>query len=226
LEFYKEKNQRLDIIWNLTSICPWNCSICCVDAKQVSYSKITNLITIRDSVSSFEVPRIGEENIFNASLKYLQSKKLELTYEEKIKTLDNIDYDNVQIDFSGGDALIVEENHKVLEYAAHKIGKENITITLTGNALNQVSPGKLKNLVKELNFTYDFPENDEHIRSAGYNFSNLSNAQKFAEIGMNLRAEVPLSTKHKNLNMLNRIYLDLKNIGVKKLLFNENIFVW
>ena len=44
------KSKKLDIIWNITSICPWDCAICCVDAKHVTVDKQSGTILIADSL--------------------------------------------------------------------------------------------------------------------------------------------------------------------------------
>jgi len=59
MQYYIRDNRRLDIIWNMTSICPWNCKICCVDAKQVSIHKETKTITIKDSISSYHIDLVS-----------------------------------------------------------------------------------------------------------------------------------------------------------------------
>ncbi|MCL2566526.1 MAG: hypothetical protein FWE18_00305 [Alphaproteobacteria bacterium] len=175
-------------------------------------------ISIKDSVNENNITYDSFASHYETALKYLQSKNMELTLEQKIQTIDNMDYDNIKIDFSGGDALIVNENYDVLKYASKKFGKENITLTLTGLALKRVEPKDLANYVGELNFTYDSSENDEEVRSIGYNSANLIQVTRFSNAGINIRAEMPLSHRHKDLNFVKSVYLDLHSKGVAKLL--------
>ncbi len=133
---------KLDIIWDITSICPWDCAICCVDARYVKKTNDAILISNAKEEQTITFSNDGK-SAFEQALVHLQQQKIELTFEEKIKVIDNIDFDNVKIDFSGGDALIVPENYEVLKYASKKFGKENITLTLTGLALARTEPNDL-----------------------------------------------------------------------------------
>ncbi len=62
------------------------------------------------------------------------------------------------------------------------------------------------------------PEEDENIRSIGYNNANLLQASKFAKVDIPLRAEMPLNPNHRNLDKLKTAFLNLHNKGIKKLL--------
>src|SRR5690348_16148246 len=84
--------ENIDIIWNLTLVCPWDCKVCCVDAAHVAIKN--DLIVIRSSGLSNEVTINRSlhpgENIYEVALKHRQQAGLELTLAEKLKVLENL----------------------------------------------------------------------------------------------------------------------------------------
>lgn len=68
----------------------------------------------------------------------------ELSYEEKIKIIDQLEYGKYRIDFSGGDLLIDPLNLDVIEYASEKLGSENVGISISGRFVDEEIIEKLK----------------------------------------------------------------------------------
>lgn len=62
---------------------------------------------------------------------HFKKKGLELSLNEKIAILNNIDIP-ISIDFSGSDPLVVQENTFIFDAASKKFGRKNISITTTG----------------------------------------------------------------------------------------------
>ncbi|MBD2043770.1 hypothetical protein [Microcoleus sp. FACHB-672] len=132
---------KLDIIWNISLVCPWNCQFCCTDAAYVRQTGTSIIIRefglgqqrnldIHDINYSEPALRklieIGiKPNVFDIALQDRQSRGLELTYEQKIKLINNILPLSAEIDFSGGDPLACYENFLVMQeakkYLAEKI---------------------------------------------------------------------------------------------------------
>lgn len=49
-----QSNRKIDIIYNITRVCPWDCAICCVDALHVK-KKNNSLIIRSESLSKEEI---------------------------------------------------------------------------------------------------------------------------------------------------------------------------
>lgn len=216
-----ERDQTvLDIIWNTTALCGWNCTVCCVAALQVKQRNGKVLI------SSPELDRYEEiqadpaqGNMFNQALKHRQRQGRELTMEQKLLLLNHIEGHRVRLDISGGDALSPQENYKLLEAAAERFGRESITLTATGAGLSHYNIARLVELIIELNFTFDGePDPTEPLRPVAYAAGNLRRAKKFAEAGVSTRAECPLSAQNLEPDKLTAIYQQLHDAGVDKLL--------
>ena len=66
------------------------------------------------------------------AIKLRQKRGEELTLEGKRRILDHLEGFSAKIDVSGGDALVSEENFQFLKDASRKLGKHNVTLTVTG----------------------------------------------------------------------------------------------
>ena len=75
-----QSNRKIDIIYNITRVCPWDCAICCVDALHVK-KKNNSLIIRSESLSKEEIyPRLSEEeNIYEKATNILINNKEELS---------------------------------------------------------------------------------------------------------------------------------------------------
>ncbi|WAM34209.1 hypothetical protein [Caldicellulosiruptor morganii] len=61
----------------------------------------------------------------------------ELTFEEKVKIVNDLYNSGINsIDFSGGNLLLINDNIKLLQYAASKFSKDCLSISIPGNNLN------------------------------------------------------------------------------------------
>jgi MoaA/NifB/PqqE/SkfB family radical SAM enzyme len=208
--------KKVDIIWNMTRVCMWDCSICCVDAVHVRSDK--NSIQIKDkSLSRLrEIPKQTGSS-FEQAQKYLQECGEELFLDEKFQVLENLKGFDTKIDFSGGDPLASSETFILMKKAKELFGQHNITLTSTGPGLKRADPEILCDLVGELNFTFDQPPtNLQIVRPDGYNASNLFQIQKLIKRGIKIRAETPLTIKNCHPDVLEEIYLQLHNTGVQK----------
>jgi len=131
---YPEKMIRSQIIWNLTRACPWSCPSCIVNAKKVSLDNLDK--TYKEMIET------GEE----------------LSLENKLKIVDNLDLPDIKVDLSGGDPLIFAENFEILRELSRKIGRNKVSITTTSKGLNFVNSKILIDIVEEIGFSYDFPK--------------------------------------------------------------------
>lgn len=211
---------KVDIIWNMTLVCPWDCGVCCVDAVHVT-RKNGRIIVKTSGLSNVEgMPDVrGKGTIFDQVLEARQEMGLELDLSGKRRVLEHLEGFKARVDFSGGDVLVVAENYQLLQEASERLGRDQITLTATGAGLARYKVQDIAPYIGELNFTYDSvsPEGNE-TRPAGYAIGNLRKATLFAKSGVRTRAECPLSSQNIDEKTLRQLYLDVHHAGVQKLL--------
>lgn len=215
-----ENVRKVDIIWNSTLVCPWDCENCCVDAIHV-LQKGGKILIRSESLTQIETIDFnqGHGSRYDQAASHRQKLGLELTFEQKIQVLDNLKGVQPRIDFSGGDPLSISETLRVMREAALRFGKKQITLTATGAGLVRCDPEEIVPLIGELNFTYDnISKGGDLIRPAGYANGNLLKAAQFAKAGVNTRAECPLSAQNADEKILRRLYRDLHEANIDKLL--------
>jgi MoaA/NifB/PqqE/SkfB family radical SAM enzyme len=212
---------KLDIIWNTTMVCGWNCAACCVAATHVKQKNGLVFISTPELDRYEEIPADpGAGNIFDQALQHRQARGLELTFEQKLQVLDNLAGHRVQVDLSGGDVLSPrKEGTRLLDAAVSKLGRHALTLTATGSGLAHADVKDVAKKIKELNFTFDgTPDPDNPLRPATYAATNLRKAKQFAAEGVITRAECPLSAQNLEPAALERIYLQLRDAGIDKFL--------
>lgn len=214
------RTEPLDIIWNLTAICPWDCAVCCVAA--VNVRQRDGRIIIRGP--GLSNPELVERDaalgsIFDQTLLHRQRRGLELTLPEKLRVIAHLDSVPVRLDISGGDPLSSAENYSVLEAAARALGPESVTLTATAAGLARYDLDSVAANIAELNFTYDgVPPSGDAYRPATFARGNLRRARQFASRGVTVRAECPLTTQNIRPHALGQIYTDLAEAGVATIL--------
>jgi hypothetical protein len=210
---------QLDIIWNVTAVCPWDCADCCVAALHVKQKNNRVLISSPDLSGYREIPSVGDGSPYDKALRVLQAEGIELTLSQKLAVLDNLEGHNIRLDVSGGDVLAPAENYALLQEASRRLGRSNVTLTATGAGLVRYDVPSLASMIAEMNFTYDGePDPDNPLRPSTYAQGNLRKAKQFAAAGVSTRAECPLSPQNLEPSALTRIYLDLHEAGIDKLL--------
>jgi MoaA/NifB/PqqE/SkfB family radical SAM enzyme len=211
-------HSKVDIIYNTTLLCPWDCAVCCVDAVQVK--KVGSEVVLRSnglaSERTFPINK-SYKNIYEqaSAIQIQQGKALSLA--DKRRIIDHLEGYDAKIDISGGDAMILSDNLKLLHYASKKLGRENVTLTATGIAkidINEVAP-----YIGEFNFTFDAESlEDVTNRPDGYAIGNLKQAKNFVQAGCSTRAELPLTKSILTERHLARIYQALHDAKISKLL--------
>lgn len=214
-------NNKIDIIWNISQICPWDCKFCCTDATKVYIDNNLTVLNENNLSNSIFIKstNIKRSNAFNIALQDKQSRGLELTFPEKINILNNLAENDVQIDFAGGDPLACSENFEVIKVASEKFGKKNISITSTGFFVGKYGIQQLSNIIGQYEFTFD-----ENIllpsvsRPSGYNKSNILVASKFATNNIYTKAQLPIHQGNVKYEIIRDIYLTLCKSGIDELL--------
>jgi len=120
----------MDVIWNLTRACPWDCAICCVSAFHVC------------NTTEYLVQSTQKE------------KGKELTLVEKLAVLKTLAEKDFEIDFSGGDPLYYDEDFRVVEQVTRWLPFRKIGVSMTGSKITDVKLELLKK-VSVVEFTLD-----------------------------------------------------------------------
>lgn len=142
----------------------------------------------------------------------------DISLEDKLKIVKNLDSNTIKIDFSGGEPLIDLENLEILNVLSKKFGKEKISITSTGKGLEKVNLGELANYVLEVGFTYDFPKESFPDRPFEYNKHNLELAREVSARGIRTMAQTPLIKPNVASEIIKEIYLNLNQSKIDKVL--------
>lgn len=208
--------ERKNIIWNINRICAYDCAICCTDAYHVS-SKNDQISVKTDGLTKkLTFDRNKSIKLFDDANKHLQQRGLELSLEDKLKVLGNIDL-AVKIDFSGGDPLLLSENVQVISEASELFGKENISATTTGIGLSLIEPDLLNQILGHIDFTYDYSGRGKTFnRPSSYNPNNLRLIKKLSQLGIKTTAQTPLSPENINPKIIENIFYDLNDAHVEK----------
>jgi MoaA/NifB/PqqE/SkfB family radical SAM enzyme len=210
----------IDVIWNMTAVCPHDCANCCVDAVHAMREGKTIRIRRDGLTQETRLPRPpGGVSIYDATARHLQAQDLELDVGQKLRLIDNIDVRNARLDISGGDPLCVTENMQILRAASAQLGRKNVTLTATGAGLAGVNLQEVASLVGEYNFTFDSASvADVAHRPKMYAARNFRVAQRFAALGAVTRAEFPITRSTSAPDHLRRLYKMLHEAGINKLL--------
>ncbi|MCG8044455.1 MAG: radical SAM protein [Candidatus Thiodiazotropha endolucinida] len=220
----------IDLIWNISLVCPWDCNFCCTDAVHVR-SVEGGKIELRERGLDSRViintaPEIGSHlkdegfrlNRYDYALIDRQRRGLELSYLEKRKVLENIQGSPVEIEFAGGDPLVCYENYLVIKYATELFGKDKISVTSTGATINRYDLFELANYVGQFEFTFDEVDEETQVRPKSYNRSNLRIAERMAAIGVRTKAQIPLHKGNMEQKKIRILLEELKGAGVVDIL--------
>jgi len=172
----------MDMIWNLTRICPWDCAICCV--------------------SAFHVCDTTEHFVYSMQ----KEKGQELTLAEKLAVLKILTDKDFNIDFSGGDPLYYDEDFRVVEQATRWLPSKKIGVSITGSKITDTKLELLKK-VGVAEFTLDnFPETENPFRPRGYNLASMIAMKKCVTAGIKIRAVTVLYSTVISQKNLESIY--------------------
>ena len=221
-----------DIIWNISLLCPWDCEFCCTDAIHVKKTS-SGILTKERNLSktalindNSDIPWHSElneleisPNFMDKALYHRQLSGLELTFDEKIRILNNIDELDTSIDFAGGDPLACAENILILFQASKLFGKNNISITSTGHSISRYPIDTIASVLGTFEFTFDEPRHftPKH-RPSGYNSANLHAAKKLKNFGVRTKCQIPLHNGNNYKKAIYSIINSLKTANVDEVL--------
>jgi MoaA/NifB/PqqE/SkfB family radical SAM enzyme len=213
----KQMAPFVDLIWNMTLVCPFDCAVCCVDAVHVS--RRADKIELRSEAGQHTLARDpAAGSIYEQAGRFRQRQGLELNLEAKRAVLDHLSGFSPRIDFSGGDVLVMPENLEVIAEAAERFGREKLTITATSAGVGEAEAALLPSIIGHFNFTFDGEAQSGSSRPRRYAAANLQTGRRMAEAGVSVRAELPLTRANVAPDELTRIYEDLRDNGIGQLL--------
>jgi len=146
------------------------------------------------------------------------SSPKDLSLEDKLRIVENLDSEDIKVDVSGGDPLNDAENLEILKKLSRKFGRKKISIISTDKGLEKINFSELANYVFEVGFTYDFPTEPSPDRPLGYNQHNLELAKEVSKAGVETIAQSPLIKSNTDPQIIEQIYLNLNKTGIDRLL--------
>lgn len=222
----------LDIIWNISLVCPWDCEFCCTDAVHVRQTK-RGIVLREESLSRefvvdsdanvvwpTELSNYGlRPNYLDYALHDRQRRGRELLLTQKLKVLSNINVGSASLDFAGGDPIACAENILVISAAAQKFGKRNVSITSTGHSVSRYPFELISSVIGVFEFTYDESgRQTPACRPAGYNLSNIEVAKRFSSAGIRTKCQIPLHLGNTSQESIAQIVEDLTRAEVSEIL--------
>ncbi|MCL2280652.1 hypothetical protein FWC31_02075 [Candidatus Saccharibacteria bacterium] len=207
------------IIYNMTYLCPHGCSICCVDSVKIKENG-ENIEIYTNALSNKTVFARNSKPLYVQAADYLHSLGMELSFNEKLKLFDNLDIKNLEMQISGGDALLLDDNMNFLKMLSEKIGKRNLSLVTTSKGIRKEDIQEISSYISQYNCAYDNPYKNKNLnyRSDGYVSENLHIAKEFLKSGISVQAECVLTRDNMRPELLNDLYLSLHNEGINNLL--------
>lgn len=157
------------------------------------------------------------------------NKKCGLSYEQKqnvLLNLSSISGNIAQLDISGGDPLINEDDRKIIKKANQILAYTDIRVTTTGQALEKLSINEIMDTVKKCDITYDIPyevcSNElQKYREYYYNYYNFRQLEKFSNSGVNVQINVhiPILPVTIDKELIGMILDDLHKINPSEVKF-------
>jgi len=182
---------RINVIWNITRLCPFKCSFCCVSAIYIDNFR-----------------KVDESEILQYE---------ELSFAKKIDILSQMGKDDFSIDFSGGDVLINSDNLKIIEFASAKFGKENIGLSIPGTFLDEKTIDFLENKVNDIEFTLDnLPLVQDKTRPLNYALITSKALIKLQKYNINVGVQTVLNHNNMNKETIYNLFKLLEELGIKK----------
>lgn len=146
--------------------------------------------------------------------------------DDKMKILMSIASINGHIeklDISGGDPLKNKEDQNIIKLANKMFPYSSISITTTGEGLNNVDLSEFADIVKTCDITYDIPYKRclTDCREYDYNLTNIRKIEgmRKAGIGVDFNIHVPIHEETIDEEIVRDILTDIKDIKPKEVKF-------
>lgn len=186
--------KRKNIVWNLTRLCPFRCSFCCVSATYVH--GFQQVHPIDDDTPVIE----GE-----------------LSFNQQVEVLKQLDPNKFKIDFSGGDILINPRNIDLILIASEKFGTENIGLSIPGTFTTPQAIEMLSGKISGVEITMDnIPGVNDPQRPLSYaKYASLA-IQRLVNAGFYVGVQTVLRKENMLRGVITELHNHLKILGVQK----------
>lgn len=186
--------KRKNIVWNLTRLCPFRCTFCCVSANYVH--GFQQVYPIDDNTPVLE----GE-----------------LSFNQQVKVLEQLDAEKFRIDFSGGDVLINPRNIDLILMASEKFGSENIGLSIPGTFTTQQTLELLAGKISDVEITMDnIPGTNDPHRPLNYSKCASLAIQRLVDTGFFVGVQTVLRRENMSKDVMTELHNHLKILGVQK----------
>lgn len=125
------------------------------------------------------------------------SKKKELSLDEKLKIIRNIDIPNVKVDLSGGEVMLDKNHLIVINELSKKLGKDSVGISTSGFGIDQKTAEYLSTRVSDVEMTLDAPPSASYpYRQDKYHQTAASAAKILKAAGVYTGLQTVLTRHH------------------------------
>ncbi len=186
--------KRMNVIWNLTRLCPFRCPFCCVSAVYVEGFKQV-------------VPIDNDTPVYPGELSFSQQRNV----------LDQMGAQDFRIDFSGGDVFINPRNIDLILYASKKFGNDNIGLSIPGTFISDDILGMLRNKISDIEITLD----NSHLKVDPFRPDNYAKIavhaiRKIVNSGIRVGVQTVLRKGNMDDSSLRDLCFLISDLGVKK----------
>ncbi|MDH4329957.1 MAG: radical SAM protein [Candidatus Moranbacteria bacterium] len=186
--------KRKNVVWNLTKLCPFGCTFCCVSATYVKGFK--QVFSVNDDTPVIES---------------------ELSFNKQLQVIDQLDAEKFRIDFSGGDVLINPRNIDLIILASEKFGAENIGLSIPGTFTTPNNLSKLTGRINDVEITMDTtPDINYSYRPLNYAEHASDAIARLVDAGFFVGVQTVLRRENMFKETIKRLHKHLLLLGVKK----------
>lgn len=164
--------KKLSVIYDVTALCPWNCSICCMGASSDKSCRSNELT---------------------------QEQKLNVVHQ--VKELSDNGYD-VRIDLSGGELFTnVPDHAELLSVFSSAIGREKVGVSCSGFRIDKKLAEFLGKTVHDVEMTMDVvPHRPYKLRPTGYSIAAANAVPLLKAAGCEVGLQTVVSSYNANFS--------------------------